>query len=125
MRAIMRRTGMAKKLALAMLGLAMAGTASAGNIFLTGHDDDFHQSPNANAQMAAAIAFVRNGSTLPVLSFDAGSELTSQLTSLGIPFTNVNPTAANLAGAAGAALFNPATFSAFIVASVQTCGGCD
>lgn len=121
----MKRTGVVKKLALAMLGLAMAGTASAGNIFLTGHDDDFHQSSAANAQMAAAVAFVRNGSALRVLTFDAGSELTSQLTALGVAWTNVNPTAANLAGATGAALFNHSLYSAFIVASVQSCGGCD
>ena len=110
--------------AAAALMLAMPAFAG-GNIFLTGHDNDFHQSANANAQMTAALSFVRNGSSLPVLTFDAGSQLTSQLTALGIPFTNVNPTAGNLAGLAGAALFNPATYSAFAVASVSTCGGCD
>jgi hypothetical protein len=128
---VMKLTVVAKKLGVAMLGLAMIGTASAGNIFLTGHDDDLHASlgsGQAFLQLFAAVNFVRNGSALsalPVLTFDAGSELTSVLTSLGVAFTNVNPTAANLGGAAGAALFNPATFSAFIVASVQSCGGCD
>ena len=106
-------------------GALLAAPASAGNIFLTGHDDDFHRSTQANAQMAAALAFVRNGSALPVLTFDAGSELTTQLTTLGIAFVNVNPTAANLAGAAGAALFDSTKYSAFAVASVTTCGGCD
>lgn len=106
--------------------MGVAVPASAGNIFLTGHDNDFHRSSaQANAQMAGALALVRNGSTLPVLTFDAGSQLTSQLTSLGVAFFNVNPTAANLAGAPGAALFNPLLYSAFAVASVTTCGGCD
>lgn len=117
-----------RKLGMTVLALALSGTAliaEAGNIFLTGHDDDFHQSTAANAQMAAALAFVRNGSALPVLTFDAGTELTSQLTTLGVAFTNVNPTAANLAGAAGAALFSNTLYSAFVVASVTTCGGCD
>ena len=110
--------------AAAALLLAMPAFAG-GNIFLTGHDDDFHQSANANAQMTAALSFVRNGSALPVLTFDTGSQLTSQLSALGIPFTNVVPTAGNLAGASGAALFDPTLYSAFAVASVSTCGGCD
>jgi hypothetical protein len=75
--------------------------------------------------MAAALAMVRDGSALPVLSFDAGSELTSLLTSLGISFVNVNPSAAGLAAAGGAALFDHTKYSAFVVASVTTCGGCD
>jgi hypothetical protein len=99
-------------------GPAMAG----GNIFLTGHDDDFHQSANAKAQVAAALTFVRNGSSLPVLTFDAGSELTSLLTSLGVTFTNVNPAVgANVT----ASLFNHSVYSAFVVASATSCGGCD
>lgn len=99
-----------------------AGLATAGNIVLTGHDDDYHQSTAADAQASSMFVFARNGSTLPVLVFDAGSELTSLLTSLGIPFTNVNPnTASNVTDA----LFNPAVYSAFAVASDSTCGGCD
>lgn len=101
--------------------LAITAPAWAGNIFLTGHDNDFHQSPLANAQMTAALTLVRAGSTLPVLTFDTGSELTSQLTALGIPWVNVVPTAANVTDA----LFNPTLYSAFAVASVTTCGGCD
>lgn len=109
--------------ALAAAGLvALAGPASAGRVFLTGHDNDFHQSANARAATLAALTFVRNGSALPVLSFDAGSELTSLLTTLGITFTNVDPSnAANVTDA----LFDPTKYSAFIVASVTSCGGCD
>lgn len=110
-------------LALAAAGLvSVAGPAGAGNIFLTGHDNDYHQSGNAQAQTLAALTFVRNGSTLPVLAFDAGSELTSLLTTIGVPFTNVDPSnAANVTDA----LFDPTVYSAFIVASAISCGGCD
>ena len=109
------------------LAVVVAVPARAGNIALTGHDDDFHCSggfgdPNACAQLAALIAYARGGSSLPVLTFDAGSELTSELTHLGIAFTNVNP---NTAGAVTASLFNNAVYSAFIVASDGSCGGCD
>lgn len=101
----------------ALLG---AAPAYAGNVVLTGHDNDFHQSADARAQTLASLNFVRNGSVLPVLTFDRGSELTSLLTSLGISFTNVNPS-----GSITDALFNAATYSAFVVASEQSCGGCD
>jgi hypothetical protein len=99
----------------------------AGNILLTGHDDDFHATlggdfVDANPQFLGGLAFVRNGSSLPVLSFDSGSELTSLLTTDGISFTNINP---DTAGAVTAALFDPAKYSAFVVASDSTCGGCD
>ena len=107
--------------ALALAGLLATAPAYSGNIVLTGHDNDFHRSTQANAATAAELAFVRNGSLLPVLTFGAGSQLTSQLTSLGIAFTNVNPIAANVTDA----LFNASLYSAFVVASVSTCGGCD
>jgi hypothetical protein len=102
--------------------LLLAVPATAGNIFLTGHDDDFHQSVNADAQMTGAISFVRAGSGLKVLTFDAGTELTGLLTTLGIAFDNVNPnTASNVTDA----LFNHSVYSAFLVASDSSCGGCD
>lgn len=105
-----------------ILGIAAATPARAGNIVLTGHDNDFHQSSDANAQALASLKFVRNGSTLPVLTFDEGSQLTSLLTALGIAFTNVNPaTASNITDA----LFNKTIYSAFAVASNTNCGGCD
>jgi PEP-CTERM motif len=107
--------------------LRAANPAKAGNITLTGHDDDLHHafgSVLAGAQLSGMISFARAGSpnpTLPVLTFDAGTQLTSSLGSLGIPFTNVNPNA----GVPAASLFNVSTFSAFVVASDTTCGGCD
>ena len=112
-----------------VLGLAAALVAavpaSAGNIFLTGHDSDLHSSgvgSAATTQVGAAIAFARGGSTKPVLTFDAGSQLTGALTFLGIPFTNVNP---NIAATVTDALFSTSIYSAFAVASDTSCGGCD
>ncbi len=98
--------------------------AAGGNIAITGHDDDFHGSTLGNAQLAAMIAFARAGSptpTLPVLSFDHGSELTGRLTAAGVPFTNIDPDI----GVPAASNFNVATYSAIAVASDSTCGGCD
>ena len=104
------------------LALGFAVPANAGNIVLTGHDNDFHQSAAAQATVFGALHLVENGSSLPVLTFDAGSELTNLLTSLGVSFTNVNPAnAANITDA----LFDHSIYSAFVVASVTSCGGCD
>ena len=111
--------------ALALLG---ATPALAGNIVLTGHDNDFHwrsDSGQAAATMSSELSFVRSGSTdaaLPVLTFDAGSELTGLLTSLGVSYVNVDPT---LASNVTASLFDPTKYSAFVVASATSCGGCD
>jgi hypothetical protein len=51
-----------------------------------------------------------------------GNELASDLTALGIPFTEVDPATP---GAISDAMFNHSTYSAFAVASEVTCGGCD
>jgi hypothetical protein len=105
------------------LALAAAGPASAGgNIFLTGHDTDFHFgfSASAHAALVADLAFVRAGSSLPVLVFDTtGGELDSALTSLGIAHTTMLPSVVTDAS------FNASTFSAIAVASDTSCGGCD
>ena len=118
----MKKSSLAVLLALAVGVFTVP--ARAGNIALTGHDDDFHcfAGDAACVQLGALVNFARNGSGLPVLTFDAGSELTSSLTGLGIAFTNINP---NTPGAVTAALFNNALYSAFVVASDTTCGGCD
>ena len=114
---------MKRPLALALAAAISASPiAKAGNIVLTGHDDDYHRSSDALAQITSSLRFVENGSALPVLTFDAGSELTSALTRLGVSYVNVDPSsAANITDA----LFNVATYSAFVVASDQSCGGCD
>ena len=102
------------------IALWSGGSAIAGNIAITGHDDDLHGSTQGIAQLVAMINFARNGSTLPVLTFDQGTQLTSKLTVAGIPFTNISTP-----GAVSAAIFDPTTFSAMAVASDSSCGGCD
>jgi hypothetical protein len=120
------KTGRVSKLiSIAALAAALPVAAMAGNIALTGHDDDFHFTfgdPNAGTQLAALIRFAMSGSSLPVLTFDSGTELTGSLTMLGIAFHNVDP---NNAAAVTDALFNPTIYSAFAVASDESCGGCD
>lgn len=109
---------------LAGLGcLAGVSSAHAGNIFLTGHDADLHMfygSSSAKTALTSELAFVRNGSSLPVLTFDSGNQLTSDLTALGIAFTNVDPN-----NTISDSVFNPALYSAIAVASDTSCGGCD
>ena len=113
-------------LGFSLLNLWTPGLARAGNIGLTGHDDDFHAtiagSSAASAQLHALTQFARDGSALPVLTFDSGTELTGALTALGISIHNVDP---NNAAAVTDALFNHSVYSAFIVASDGSCGGCD
>jgi hypothetical protein len=124
----MRRFSIAAK-CLTALAVATASFAAGGNIAITGHDDDFHASgcggvTPASTQLNAMITFARAGAptpSKPVLSFDHGTKLTSCLTALGIPFTNIDPDI----GVPAASNFNVATYSAIAVASDATCGGCD
>jgi hypothetical protein len=114
---------------LILLVLPVIAFGAGGNIAITGHDSDFHASgcgfaSPARSQIIAMIAFARAGAPTPgnpVLSFDHGAELTSCLTALGIPFTNIDPDV----GVPAAANFNVATYSAIVVASDSSCGGCD
>jgi hypothetical protein len=110
----------------------MAGQANAGNIVLTGHDDDFHDRLDGGGiagsqpgkQLAAMLAFARAGSadpTLKVLVFDQGTEMTTSLTGLGIAFDVINPAS----GPINPAVFDPKKYSAIVIASAESCGGCD
>ncbi len=98
-------------------------SARAGDIILTGHDNDYHcdagNAGNACTALGAELNYTRAGSTLPVLVIDDGTELTSSLTDLSIPYTAVTVSAVT------AGMFNHSKYSAFAVASVSTCGGCD
>jgi hypothetical protein len=120
--------GMNKALMASVAAAALVGAnyAYAGAIVLTGHDNDFHfdgfggtPPGGPGAALLAEIGFVRD-SSLPVLTFDQGSQLTNSLTALGIPFTNIS-TAAGIVPS----LFDPTKFSAMAVASITSCGGCD
>jgi hypothetical protein len=105
--------------------------AAGANMVLTGHDFDYHcgfGDSNECAYFKLMLDLVRNGSTLPVLALDEGSEV-SYTVSAAYGSTSfldvVNPTSSAwttlpLVDAHGAPLY-----SALIVASDYTCGGCD
>lgn len=107
--------------------MSSSPASAGGNIFLTGHDTDYHAifggsggTTPARTALTADIIFVRNGSTLPVLVLDKGSlELSNALTALGVPHVTMDP--ATITDAA----FDPTLYSAMAVASNVTCGGCD
>jgi PEP-CTERM motif len=112
-----------------LFALSLSAPAFAGNIFITGHDTDLHMffnSVSATTAMIADLNFVRNGSSLPVLTLDGdassfGNELSADLTTLGIAHTNIDPNTAVLT----ASMFDPSLYSAIAVASMVNCGGCD
>jgi len=117
-----------QKLAIgALLGCAAIAPIHAGNIVLTGHDDDFHSAfdgPGSapRLQIAAMLTFARDGSALPILVFDHGGEVGAALTAIGgYTFTTVDPDT----GVPAASLFDHSLYSAIVVASDATCGGCD
>lgn len=110
-------------LAAAAVTAFCAAPAFAGNIALTGHDDDLHCTfgdASACAQLVSLTNFARNGSALPVLVFDSGTQLSGSLTAHGIANVAFNPDVL-----VTDAMFDPTLYSAFAVASDSTCGGCD
>ena len=66
----------------AAAALGVSAPAFAGNIVLTGHDNDFHQDGQAKAATTSELSFVRDGSTLPVLVIDDGSEAINFVTGI-------------------------------------------
>lgn len=110
------------------LTAAVSPTAHAGNIVLTGHDNDYHCDGGPGyptgasgpcAVLGAEASFVEAGSSLPILVIDNSSELSSSLTSDGFSIDKVSVSAVT------AGMFDHSKFSAFAVASVTSCGGCD
>ena len=111
-------TGVAA-MALGVSAPAMAATF--GNIVLTGHDNDLHQSAGAVNATTAELNFIRQMSTLPVLVIDAGTQAVSLISGI----LGAGNVVAITPGAVTAASFDHSLYSAFVVASVSTCGGCD
>ena len=107
-----------------------AGAATGANFIATGHDMDFHCSGGDTdecAYLKIVTDKVRNGSTLPILALDQGTELPTALTAAGeSPVTTVDPSNATVFNATA---FVDGTgkpkFSAIITASDESCGGCD
>jgi len=117
--------------------LVWVNAADAGNIVLTGHDNDFHWNFGANPgnggaawlALGAELSFVRAGSTnptLPVLVIDTSvHSSTLELGNAAIGLLGAGNVVVKSPSAITAADFNPAIYSAFAVASETTCGGCD
>ena len=117
-------------LTLVALGALPTASAWAGRVLVTGHDADLHCSGGTidSGQchyVAVAVAYARGGAPTPtrkVLAIDNGGlALDSSLTSLGIPHDTVDPSSPAFAGTA----LNTNTYSAMVVASDASCGGCD
>ncbi|MEO8954014.1 MAG: S53 family peptidase [Ktedonobacteraceae bacterium] len=103
---------------------------SGGNIWVTGHDIDYHcaQELASCHYLQVALTYVMNGSTLPVLALDHGTEVA---TAIGNAFTSNTPSVDTVdprTGFASLPLIGPdgsPLYSAIVVASDVTCGGCD
>jgi hypothetical protein len=112
--------------------------AQAGNLWLTGHDADFHcTGGNQCNHMGVAADFVRQGAptkTLPILVLDSGTQVATALgqaaararntvEGAGNPFptTVIDPTSPAFATTP----LSVANWSAIIIASDSSCGGCD
>jgi hypothetical protein len=117
-------------LTLVALGALPTASAWAGRVLVTGHDADLHCSGGSidSGQchyVAVAVAYARGGAPTPtrkVLAIDNGGlVLDSSLTSLGIPHDTVDPSSPAFASTA----LNTNTYSAIVVASDASCGGCD
>ena len=122
-----------------LTGAAVSLSAQAGNLWLTGHDADFHCNGGGSqcSYFGIAANFVRQSAptrTLPILVLDSGGQVAASLngaiaqsknTVEGVgnpyPFTVVDPTAPAFVTTP----INVATWSAIIIASDSTCGGCD
>lgn len=112
-----------------VLPAAPAHAATGANFIATGHDMDYHCSggdPNECAYLKIVVDKVRNGSTLPILALDQGTELTSALAAITEgPVTAVDPSNAAAFNAVAFTAGGAPKFSAIITASDSTCGGCD
>ena len=111
-----------------------SSSASAGALWVTGHDVDYHCS-NSNPTTGAgchylqvAVNFVRNGSRLPILALDHGSEVAAAISdafgSSAPLVTTVDPRT-GFASLPLVSLNGTPLYSAIIVASDITCIGCD
>lgn len=107
-----------------------ANNAPGGNLWITGHDADYHCAIESNQcnYLQVAVNFVTNGSTLPVLALDHGT-LVSQ--AINNAYGGNGPTVITIdprTQFAGLPLVDSngiPLYSAIVVASDITCGGCD
>lgn len=105
---------------------------ASGRLWVTGHDADYHCSTgdvNACHYFQAAVKFVMGNSTLPLLALDHGGEVAM---ALAAAFPTHTPKLATIDPRTIATVSVPLIsskgvplYSAIIVASDVTCGGCD
>jgi len=124
-----RKTAIAIVVALGLAGFAPA-SALAGRFIGTGHDADLHCSGGRQCHyVKVAVSYVRSGApnpNLPVLVLDRGSlEMqTAVNAAFGagvVPMKVVDPRGPEFASLP----INTGSYSAILVASDTTCGGCD
>ena len=126
------RRALRRTLALAVLALAVApaAPASAGRLVATGHDADLHCSAGQQCGFVkTAVDYVRSGApdpAKPVLILDrAGLQMVAALDSAYgpgvVPRQVVDPRSPEFQALA----LSTSTYSAILVASDASCGGCD
>lgn len=122
---------------LTVFGWASFGV-EAGNLWLTGHDADFHCTGGQQCNhVGVALNFSRQSApdkTKPMLFLDSGTQLATAAASAGAKAKNTvegagvafNFTVVGPSTAAFVTLpLTTANYSAIVVASDSTCGGCD
>lgn len=132
------RKGLLAAMAIAAFSSLTTEPAPAGNFFATGHDADLHCSGGDQCNLfGRAIDFVRQGApdpTKPILFLDNGTQTAdaagqaaaraaNTIQGAGNPFNFVviNPSSA----AFGTTALTTGLYSAILIASDSTCGGCD
>src|SRR5712692_3924397 len=136
---------LAKPLTVAMAVIVVGGTAAGvgyyrwataptGHLWVTGHDADLHCSQNSPSSGAhchylqVAVDFVINGSTLPMLALDNGTQVHDAISNA---FGSAAPTVTTVDPSTGFASLplldsqGKPLYSAIIIASDITCDGCD
>jgi len=116
----------------------LAGAAQAGNLWLTGHDADFHCTGGQQCNhVGVALDFGRQAApvrTLPILVLDSGSQVATAAAMAAARARNTVEGAGNpfplvvvdpSTPAFTALVLTTANYSAIAIASDDTCGGCD
>lgn len=117
-------------LALGVGSAGSAGAATGGNFIATGHDLDYHCASGTTLScdyFRIVVQKAQNGSTLPILALDEGTDVAQSVTNGGITtaVVTVSPVSSTFAGTAFTSSSGAPLYSAIVVASDETCGGCD
>src|SRR3954447_10717247 len=109
-------------------GFAFAPSAWAGRLVVTGHDADLPCTSSETPScpwLTVAVAYARGGApdpAKPVLVLDnAANQAATALTAAGVNIALVDPSS----GVFATNTIAPPNYSALVVASDSTCGGCD